>query len=465
MTRRRLTGLDAAFLAAERPGNYLHMMGVLILDPSTVPGGYCFESFREFLVERLPLLAPLRRRLVEVPGGLGPPLWVERDVDLDLHVRRAALPSPGGPRELAAMAGEMLERPLDRSRPLWEMKLVERLAGDRIALLAKLHHAMMDGLAGISLMASLFATTAQIAPPPEVPRKRPDRVPSRLELLAGSLPWLLRQPLRATRAGAHTALSVLKRAGSRASESPAPALEIPRSWLNVETTSQRAVAYLSLPLPEMRALGRARDATVNDVLLTVVAGAVRGYLDARDVLSEQPLVAGVPVAVRKNEDDTRANAVSSVSVGLATDVEDPAARLVAIRDAMAARKRERGRSLGEDLAAWADVPPPLVFSFIADLYLNLHLAERIEPVCNLIVSSVPGPPEPLYLAGARLEGIYPLGPIYSGLALNVTAIGCGDSVDIGLVACRGRMPDLWELADAMPGELKRLAESVSGRRG
>jgi WS/DGAT/MGAT family acyltransferase len=463
MTLRRLTGVDAAFLAAERPGQPLHMMGLLLLDVSTVPGGYRFDDFVDFLARRLPLLPPLRRRLVEVPGGLGLPLWVEEtEIDLDLHVRRAAVPSPGGPRELSVMASEMLERPLDRSRPLWEMALVEGVEGDRVALLAKLHHAMMDGLAGIALMASLFGTTPEIPDPPEAPRKIAERVPTPVELLVRSLPWLLDQPGRATRAGLRTAWGALRRGRSRRGDAEAPALEVPRSWLNVETTSRRAVAYQRLPLEAMRAVGRPLGASLNDVLLAAVAGALHRYLDDHGVLSERALVAGVPLAVREQGDE-RANAFSSVSVGLATDLEDPAARLVAIRDAMAARKGERGSSLGEDIAAWAEVPPPRVFSLIADLYLNLHLAERIDPVCNLVISSVPGPPESLYLAGARLEGIYPLGPIYSGLALNVTAIGCGNSMDIGLVACRGRMPDLWDLADAIPPALDELAEAVSKR--
>jgi WS/DGAT/MGAT family acyltransferase len=440
------------------------MMGLLLLDVSAVPGGYRFDDFVDFLARRLPLLPPLRRRLVEVPGGLGLPLWVDEvEIDLGLHVHRAAVPRPGGPRELTAMASEMLERPLDRSRPLWEMTLVEDLEGGRVALIAKLHHAMMDGMAGIALMASLFGTTPEIPDPPEAPRESPDRAPPPLELLARSLPWLLDQPGRATRAGLRTAWSALRRGLSRPDGDGVPDLEVPRSWLNVETSPQRAVAYQRLPLAEMRAVGRPLGASLNDVLLAVVSGALRRYLDARGVLSEESLVAGVPVAVRQAGDE-RANAVTSVSVGIATDLEDPIARLVSIRDAMAARKDDRGTTLGEDLVAWVEVPPPRVFSFLADLYLNLHLSERIEPVCNLVVSSVPGPPESLYLAGARLEGIFPFGPIYSGLALNITAIGCGDSMDIGLVACRGRMPDVWDLADAIPPALTELSKAVAEHR-
>lgn len=437
------------------------MMGLLVLDLSTVPGGYSFERFREFLAERLHLLPPLRRRLLEVPGGLARPFWIEEpEIDLDLHLRRAAVPSPGGRHEVAAMAAEIMERPLDRTVPLWEMALVEGLEGGHLALLAKLHHAMMDGMAGVKLMASLFGTTPEVgAPPPASEAELPERVPGRLELLAGAVPWLFRQPRRAAAAGVLTARSAIGRARSRRGQAETPAVPVPRSWLNAEITPHRTIAYQSLALADLRAVGRPLDATLNDVLLAVMGGALRRYLGDRSLLPAAPLVAGVPLAVRDDRNQ-RANAMTSVSVSLATDLADPAARLRAISNAMAVRKRKRGRTVGDVLAAWADVPPPAVFSFLSDVYLHLHLASRIDPVSNLIVSSVPGPPESLYLAGARLAGIYPLGPIYDGLTLNVTAMGCADSMDIGLVACRGRLPDLWALADAIPEALAELAEAV-----
>ena len=461
MALRRLSGLDSAFLAGERPGNPLHVMGILVLDPSTIPGGHRFDAFRDFLARRLHLLPPLRRRLLEVPGGLARPFWVdEPEIDLDLHLRRAAVPSPGGPREVAAMAARMMERPLDRSRPLWEMEIVEGLEGGRIALLAKLHHAMMDGLAGVELMATLFSPTPDAGAPPATPPRADEPVPDRLRLLAGAVPWLARQPWRATRASARSVRSLLRRASQRRSEPEPPALHVARSWFNVQITPHRAVAYQSLQLAGLRAAGEPAGATVTDVLLAVVSGALRRYLAARGVRPAEPLVAAVPVAVRGKRDE-RANAVTSVTVSLASELADPAARLLQIRDAMATRKRMRGSTLGEDLAAWANVPPPVVFSLLAAAYLDLHLAERFDPICNLVVSSVAGPPRPLHLAGARLLGIHPLGPIYSGMALNVTAISCADSLDIGLVACRGRMPDLWELADGIPEALDELAEAVS----
>jgi diacylglycerol O-acyltransferase len=462
MTLKRLSGIDTAFLAAERPGYPLHMMAVLILDPAEFPGGYSFEAFRDLMSERLDALGPLRRQLVEVPGSLAFPFWLEdAPIDIDLHLRRAAVPSPGGPRELSEMAAEMLERLLDRDRPLWEMVLVEGVEGGKVALLAKLHHAMMDGMAGVKLMASLFATSSELAPAPPRSKSTLARVPGGLELLARSVPWLMREPLRVANAAAQTARSSWNRSRSAAREPDAPELLVPRSWLNVPITAHRAVAYTHLPLARVKELAHGARATVNDVILTVVAGALRVYLAARDALPDEALVAGVPMAVRGDDDD-RSNAVTSVAVGLATDTQDPAARLYAIRDAMASRKRARGSTVGDDLAAWAEViTSPFVFSLLTEAYIDLHLAERMDPICNLVVSSVPGPPTPLYLFGARLDGIYPLGPIYSGLALNVTAMSAHGSIDFGFVACRGRMPDLWDLVDGLPVALEELADALS----
>lgn len=460
MALRRLSGVDTAFLAAERPGNLLHVMGLLILDPSSTPGGYSFDKFRAFAEERMPGLPPLRRRLVEVPGGLARPFWTETEVDLDAHIHRAAVPSPGTAVELAAMAADFEERPLDRSRPLWEMLLVEGLEGGRIALLAKLHHAMMDGMAGVKLMASLFSTTPEIEPPPEIEAEPPQRAPGPIELVAGAVPWLMRQPLRAARAGFGSARSLLRSALPDRSP-PAPATHPAHMWLNQPISPFRSVAYVSLPMAELKALGARQGATVNDILLCVVGGALRRYLGERDVLPPDPLVASVPVTLRGDDDDDRSNAVSTVSVELGTDEADPIVRLAAIRSDMAALKRRRGSTVGEDLAAWADVPPPLVFSLLMRAYVDLGLAQRMDPICNLVISSVPGPPVPLYLGGARLVGIHPLGPIYSGVALNVTAMGCGDNLDIGLVGCRRRMPDIWELADAIPAALAELKANAA----
>jgi len=459
MATRRLSGLDAAYLAAETSDQPFHVMAALVLDPASVPGGYSFEAFRDFIARRLDRVPPMRRRLVQVPLGLGRPRWVEEPgVDLDLHVHRAALPAPGGARELAALAAELDAHPLDRSRPLWEMHVVEGLEGGRLAVLAKLHHAMMDGVAGMQFMGAFFSREPEAEEPPARPAPAPDAAPGSVELLAGAIPEALRRPLRLARAGASTLRSALRfglrrAAGDAAAE---PAARVPRTALNARASRHRTIAFTALPLDEVKDVGRAFGATVNDVVLAVVSGALRSYLGARGQLPEQPLVAGVPASTH-GEGDERANAYSLLFPSLATHLGDPAERLRAIHEA-AERAKGRLTLLGpEALAEWSEVPSPLFLSLASRLYSGLRLFERVPLLCNVIVSNVPGPPLPLHFGGARLLALHPLGPVYDGMILNVTTVSYEATLHVGLVGTRDGLPDLWELAGLFPESLAELA--------
>jgi len=477
MALRRLSGLDGIFLGLETPTNRLHMMAIMLLDPATMRGGYSFEAIRNFIGRSLDRIPPLRRQLREVPLGLASPVWVDGvEVDLDLHVHRAALPSPGGRQELATLAAEIEERLLDRSRPMWEMWIVEGLENERVAVIVKLHHAMMDGIAGMRLMASLFsAEPDRDAPVPEHTPPPPARLPNDLELLAGSLPSMLRQPLSIAEASAKTLRSLLRvrwrsgergddtLAGSGASRSDAPTEPTHRMFLNARSSGYRSVAYVSLPLEEVRRVARSFRVTLNDVVLSVVSGALRRYLEPKGELPAEPIVAAVPISTHEEGDD-RTNAYTAMFVSIASHVEDPVKRLEAVADATQRGKR-RHQLLGTDiLADWVDAMTPLVFPLAARAIESLELMHRMPPLCNLLVSNVPGPPGRFYFAGAELVGLYPLGPTYDGVGLNVTAISAEDRLDIGLVGCRASLPDLWEIADATRdclAELSALAPAAS----
>ena len=468
MSSARLAGIDAAYLAAELPGNYLHLMAILRLDPTSLPGGYRFEALRAFVEEHLPEIPPLRRRLVEVPFGIDRPRWVEvDDLDLDLHIRRAAVPSPGGARELAAMASEISDRPLDRSRPLWEITVVEGLANGEVALIAKLHHAMTDGLVGVRYMAALLGTEAS-EPGKPAPPQPAEPAPSELRLLAEAVPEVLSRPLRVVRATGRTlyalASSRVARLWNRAPEPVAAAAAVPWTLFNQRTGSHRTLAFTSVPLARVKAVGSACDATVNDVVLALVAGAARDYLISRNALPAESLVAGIPASTHR-EGDELANSYTLLFPTLATDRADPVERLCAIRDSAAREKSGRRPAGGEDLVSeWVDIPPPWLYGVLARLYVDGHFIERLShPFFNLLVSSVPGPAVPLHFAGARITGIHPLGPIYDGLLLNVTAIGGAEAVDIGLMACRRGVADVWEFAEAMEGALADLESALAAR--
>jgi len=473
MPSTRLSGIDAAYLAAELPGNHLHLMAILRLDPVSVDGGYSFDRLRAFMEDRLPEIPPLRRRLVEVPFGIDRPRWVETDdIDLDLHIRRAALPSPGSARELATMASEISDRPLDRSRPLWEITVVEGLASGEIALIAKLHHAMMDGMVGVGYLAALLGSDG--ARSKKSSDERPaEPVPSDIQLLAEAVPEVLSRPFRLARATGRSLFSLLSSSvaefasGQSAEAAPEPDAVVPQTLFNQRTGPHRTLAYASVPMARVREVCDAADATVNDVVLALVSGAIRRYLADRDALPEESLVAGIPASTHR-EGDELANSYTLLFPSLATDRVDPFERLCAIRDSSRAQKasgRPTGSAGGEDLMSeWVDIPPPWLYGAFAKLYVGSHVIERMDnPFFNLLISSVPVPPIPLTFAGMKVTGIHPLGPIYDGLLLNITALGCSDSVDFGLLACRDGVPGVWEIAEAIEKSLDELARAVGDR--
>jgi diacylglycerol O-acyltransferase len=471
MSSKRLSGLDAAYLSAEFPGNHLHLMAILRIDPASVEGGYSFAALRAFMRERLPEIPPLRRRLVEVPFGIDRPRWVETDdIDLDLHIRRAAVPTPGGPRELAAMASEIADRPLDRSRPLWEITVVEGLASGEVALIAKLHHAMMDGMVGVRYMAALLGTDGARRKPVEARPAEP--MPSDLQLLAEAIPEVFTRPFRLARATTRTLYSIVSSSVGRlvggGSDDPGPTPErvVPWTAFNRRTGPNRTLAYASVAMSAVKELCAATGATVNDVVLALVGSAARDYLRDRDGLPDVSLVAGIPASTH-HDDDELANAYTLLFPTLATDLDDPLERLCAIRDSSRAQKRSRAPSGGDDLLTeWVDIPPPWLYGAFAKLWVGAHLTERMDqPFFNLLISSVPVPPIPLTFAGMKVTGIHPFGPIYDGLLLNVTALGRADAIDFGFVACRDGVPEVWQIAEGLENSLSELERAVERAEG
>ncbi|HEX5615698.1 MAG TPA: wax ester/triacylglycerol synthase family O-acyltransferase [Acidimicrobiia bacterium] len=468
----RLSGLDASFLGLETPTAHMHVLGVAVVDPESAPGGFGIEQVRALVRARLPVLPAFRRRLVPVPLGVHAPLWVDDPhFDLDFHLRRAAVPQPGGERELTELIADIAGRPLDRAKPLWEMWFVEGLGGGRVAIVAKVHHAAIDGVAGVDILASLFdlapdAPLARDSGPAPAGAER-ERVPSDLELLARGVLSLVRQPfLFARNLGrlASTGVRVVSRIVGEPLRVASP-LSAPKLTMNGVIGPRRTVAFARVPLADIKAIKNRFDVTVNDVVLALTAGALRVYLDGRDELPDHPLVAAVPTAVPTAEPGRgTGNHVSAMLDLLDVQVADPVERLRAIRRSAAGAKRVHAEFGGETLGEWAELAAPFWFGRAMRLFSSLRLAERFGPVINLVVSNVPGPPFPLYLAGARLESITPLGPVFDGCGLNVTVISYLDSVHVGFLACRDLVPDLDELAAAVPvalAELVAASDSLS----
>jgi diacylglycerol O-acyltransferase len=459
----RLTGLDAGYLYMETPTLHMHTLKIAVLDPSTVPGGYSFERVKQELGRRLHLLPPFRRRLVEVPFGIHHPVWIEDpDFDLDWHVHRVAVPAPGSRRELCELISDIAGHALDRRRPLWEIWVVEGLEGGRVGFVTKMHHSLADGVAAAALLANVLETEpAPIDPPPPATPWMPDPMPAKLTLFVQAVVDLLRTIAGLPALLRRTAQGVRRAAHVRAAHPDVPAatpLNTPRTHFNGALTPHRIFATTSIPLDDVKAVRRAFNVTVNDVVLAMCAGALVRYLDKHGEHPTKPLVAGVPVSTEGPTDTPRlaGNRVSNLFVSLRTDIEDPVERLQAIH-ASADVAKDVFRALGEDmLADWSELTPPRALAAFMRAYSRHRLADYHPPPQNAVISNVPGPPQPLYIAGARLEELYSTGPILEGIGLNITVWSYLGTLYFGLISCRELMPDLWELVDLLPAALEEL---------
>ena len=466
----RLSGLDASFLYLETPTLHMHVALALVFDPSTIPGGYSFERIKGRIAERIPAAPVFRRRLVEVPFRLGHPVWVDDpDFDIDYHVRRAALPEPGGLRQLADLAGEIAGHPLDRARPLWEIWIVEGVARGDIGLIAKMHHSTVDGVSGAELLSVLFDLEPDPGPHHPAPVAPVDpRIPSGLELMAEATVARALRPLEITRdlvRTGHRVLDVRKVRlgvpGRSARSKAALPLSAPRTSFNTAVTRRRSVAFTAIGLGDVKRLKNATGTTVNDVVLAVCTGALRAFLVEGDELPAKPLVAVVPVSVRPEITSPRgSNQVSTMFVQLPANLDDPVDRLMAIHDGTKGAKEEHN-ALGADmLVSWAEHATPHVFTSAARLYTSMHLADRHRPIANLVISNVPGPDVPLYLAGAEMRAGFPLGPVMDGMGLNITVMSYRSILYWGIMACPESIPRLWNLTAAVPAALDELLEAA-----
>lgn len=462
----RLSGLDASFLYLENGAQMLHVCGLILVDPASVPGGYDFQRFKDVLESRVSHIAMFNRKLKQVPGRIDFPVWVrDKEFDIDRHVHRMAVPAPGGDAELAEIAGHLAGIPLDRSRPLWEMVVIEGLASGQIAVFTKMHHASVDGVSG-SNMISYLCSLEPDAPPLDTggdPSAVVDaREPSDLELVGRGLLATAAKPWQAVRVVAPT-VKTLVDTTKRAREGTAMAapLTAPRTSFNGTITGHRSIAYTDVSLDDIKQIKNAvPGATVNDVVLSLSGGALRRYLSDRGELPEASLLASVPVSVHGESKRQGRNKVSAIFCRLGTDVEDPRERIMAMAERNSNAK-EHGKAVPADtLQEWAEFAAPRTFGLAVRMVSDLGLAERGPVIHNLVISNVPGPPVPLYFMGARIDALYPLGPIFHGAGLNLTVISNNGQMNIGAIACREMMPMVWDLIDQFPVELKAMKAAL-----
>ncbi len=457
--------MDSAFVYMETPSMHMHVVGVFVFDTRSTPD-FGYERLRATVTERLHLLPPYRRRLVEVPLRLHHPVWVEDpDFDLDYHVRRVALPAPGGRAELAELVAEIAGRPLDMRRPLWESYVVEGLDNGYAALVAKVHHAAIDGVSGAELALSFLDIEADPPPVPEpVEPWVADQVPSEVELLACSAALLVRQPaaaLNVVRRTASALLAARDRAKSAASGPAAVPFRAPRTVFNASITPHRRFAFTEVPLDLVKEVKSGLGVTVNDAVLAVCAGGLRRYLRSRSVIPPEPLVAMVPVSVRADDEHgVPGNRLSAMLVPLATNEADAVKRVHMVAEAAKAAK-EQDHAIGPDLLTdWANLAAPSFAVRAARLASSTRLFDRLRPMFNVVISNVPGPSFPLFGMGAPLVAMYPMGPIVEGVGLNITVMSYRGTMFFGLLACRELVPRVDEIATHIEGALAELVAEV-----
>jgi WS/DGAT/MGAT family acyltransferase len=472
----QLTGLDAAFLAMETPAVFGHVGSICVLDPSTAPEPLTLERLTTMIGSRLHLLPPFRRRLVTVPLGLDQPYWIEDPgFDIEYHVRELALPAPGDDKQLAEQAARLHARPLDRSRPLWELYLIHGLQDGRMAVYTKVHHAAIDGVSGSELLTAVLDVTPEGRTVEEVPWE-PEREPRSASVLARSALSLAGHPLRAVRMSYGLVRSVPTLATSSARPRlpivdkllgrddvvlPSAGLRAPVTPFNKSISPHRRWAFRTLPLDDLKTVKNTHGGTVNDVVMALSTGALRRWLLDHDALPEAPLVAAVPVSIRTDEEKgANGNKVSTMIAALPTNLADPLERLQACSAAMQAAKSQHGALPATLLSDVTQFAMPALAGQAARLAARIHLLERVNPF-NLFISNVPGPNLALYYAGARLLGYYPLSAIADGQGLNITVCSLDGGMHFGLIADRELVPDVDTMATYLEDELAVLLKSAS----
>ncbi len=472
-----LSGLDASFLYLETPETPMHVGGLNIYE---LPAGYegdFLDNLRGHIAQRMHLAPVFGRKLVNMPFELANPIWVaDDDVDLEYHIRSTVLPRPGNRAQLDKLVGRLHSSLLDRSRPLWEFYVIEGVEtppdatpGTRhIAFYSKVHHAAVDGEAGVALAQAIMDISAvprHVRPAPRRPALSSDNFGIAELTVAGlknsaiqalklakTLPTLLRAGLQMLKPAAREDQG----GGSGALAAGKNSWFAPKTPINVSITNQRIFSSFSIPMAELKHISKGNGVTLNDVVMAICSGGLRHYLADLNCKPKQPLLAGVPVSLREEGNTDMNTQASMMRISLASHIKDPLERLQAIRAASLAAK---AMTASVKTALPTDFPSlgaPWLLSGMASLFGRSKIANSMPPLANVAISNVPGPKVALYMAGAKMLTYYPVSIVMHSLGLNVTVQSYNGSLDWGLIGCRKAMPDLPELAKYMQAAHQEL---------
>ena len=448
---------------------HMHVSGVLFLDPSEVRGGFSFEKFRERVASRLDRVPVFRQRLLPTPLGIDHPIWADDpDFDIDNHIHHVALKGKHATDAgFKTWVGEYLSQPLDFTKPVWEMTVVSGLKGGRFATVSKIHHVAVDGTSGTDLMAHLIDASANVEPDP-ISAFNPRRLPNKLELTTRGIASRLSDPFRGVRALGRTvgsatrvAYAITRSDGDKATM--ARPFDAPRTFFNTSLTPRRSVTFGTANLDDLRFTKSAFGVTLNDVFLTACTMGLRNYLADHGEFLTRPLVVSVPVSVHGKTREQGRNAVSNMFIRLPVHVEDPLEQLRLVNIDTSDAKVVHGALDADIMGDVTEITPPALITLGSRLYSTAGLADRLTPIHNLVISNVAGPPVPVYISGARLEAVYPFGPLVEGTGLNITALSNMGNMDVGVIACPDVAPDIDDLIAGIIDAIKVLRKAADDR--
>ncbi len=479
----QLSGIDASFLYLETPETPMHVAGLTFfeLPPGGAEGFY--RHFRAFFESRLHTIPIFSKRLAPSLLDLDHPGWVDAtDVDLDYHLRETTLPAPGTEEQLEEVISRLHANSLDRSRPLWQFYIITGLADGRGALYSKVHHAAVDGGAGMAINKALYdvsPTPREVPPPP--PKPAPPAAPATpvavdpMKGMADIMGNMMRQQMKLLQAAPEIMSTMTNALLGKPGEAPKglgtlqslvtelPKLGAPKTPFNATITRERSYAARTVSLSDAKVIAKAGGAKLNDVVMAICAGALRRYLSERNQLPDKPLVAGVPISLREPGDTRQNNQVSGMLCHLATDIADPVERLKEIVKSSSQSKQIAGTFRDAVPQDFAFVGAPILLQLVMLVYGRSGLADHLPAVMNVTISNVPGPPMPLYCAGAKVLALYPVSIATHGAALNITVQSYMDDLNFGITADRRALPDAGRLGDYLIDAARELKAAMAAK--
>jgi len=464
-----LSAMDATFLYLESEHSPMAIGGIYTINAADAPPGFGYASWHALVGGRLQCSKVFRQRLVEVPWGLSHPYWINDPAfDLDVHLPRLALPEPGGEDELMQLAADIWSRELDRERPLWELNFVEGLdtvpglAPGSCALITRVHHASVDGGAATEMMTALLDLSPQLRQIEGEDEWKAEDLPSTLGLITRSWGNLGHKALDLAGFVGKAASGTIRVQGDkriRRLNPPPRLMSAPPSVFNGPIASRRMYRGMDFDFNRVKALRSAvPGATVNDVILSLCAGGLRSYLSKNDLLPDKPLVAMAPISVREQrQKGEEGNQVSAMLVGLATDMENPLERLRCIH---ANTQSSKIHSSAIPANRITEFIPSETLAAAARVYTRTRLGGHHRPFFNVTITNVPGPPVPLYVAGAKISRIYGMAPILDGLGLLLVIFSYAGRISIGITSCQDMVPDPEKLAECFEQSLNDLEDAA-----